>query len=288
MTRAVSTALDAAVFLLLVSAAAATLTLPTGSPAAPDATPGRTVVATTTASVHYSLAPGARAGPDERFPRTAGPEFRRHAHGSLAGLLADAAARNASVDGRSVDHAHDGFRRAVVAAVRNATGPRTRVRAAWRPFPGAGVEGRVTAGPAPPADARVASETLVLDSGAPDARKRAIRAANRSGYAGVADVVATATVRALVPPAGMRLALHGDYPVDRLARHRYRRLGRLFGADVSPAVARERPAPANANLRGALAARFERTLRTRFDSPAAAARAVRVGRVRIVVRRWSA
>lgn len=288
MTRGVSTALDAAVFLLLVSAAATTLTLPADSPASPDATPARTVVATTTASVNYSLAPGARAGPDDRFPRTGGPAFRRHARGSLAGLLADAAVRNASVDGRPVGHAHDEFRRAVVTAVRNATGPRTRVRAVWRPFPGAGVRGRVTAGAPPPADARVASETVVLDSGAPATRERAMRAANRSGYAGVARTVAAATVRALVPPDGMRLALHGDYPVDRLARHRYRRLGRLLGADVSPAVDNERPAPANADLRAALAARFERTLRNRFESPHAAARAVRVGRVRIVVRRWSA
>lgn len=290
MNRALSTALDVAVFLLLVSAAATTLTLPTGGTDAPDATPTRTVVATSTASVNYSLSPGARAADPgtTRFPRTDGPEFHRYAHGSLAGLLADVAVRNVSVDGRRVTHTAAGFARAVDDATENATTARTHVRATWRPFRGASIVGHATGGAPPPADADVAAETIVVDSGGPGTRARALRAANRSGFAGVARVTAAATVRTLVPADGMRLALHGDYPVDRLAAHRYRRLGRVLDANVSTAITGERPRIANAALRNALAARYESAMRARFDTPQAAARSVRVGRVRIVVRRWSA
>lgn len=288
MSRGLSTVVDVAVFLLLVSAAATTLTLPTEPTPVPDATPARTVVATTTASVTYSLAPGVRAA-TEGEPRgdTGSPEFRRYAHGSVGGLLADAAVRNVSIDGQPVTHTADGFVRAVAATTANATGPRTHVRATWRPFVGAALGGQVRAGTPPPADARVASETLVVDSGVTVRRERTLRAANRAGYAGVARVVAAATVRTLVPVDGMRLALHGDYPVDRLAEHRYRRLGVLLNANVSPAVADGRPGPANAALRASLAERFERAMRDRFETPQAAARAVRVGRLRVVVRRWS-
>jgi hypothetical protein len=289
VSRALSTVLDVTVFFLLVSAAATTLTLPTGSTPAPDATPARTVVATSTATVTYSLAPGARAASPTttQFPRTTGPEFHRYARGTLAGLLADVAVRNVSIDGQRVTHTTDGFGRAVGAATANATGPRTHVRATWQPFLGASVVGRATGGTPPPADAQVAASTLIVDSGVTDTRARARRAANRSGFVGVADVAAAATVRLLVPADGMRLALHGDYPVDRLAAHRYRRLGRLLDANVSAAVTQERPRPANAALRDALAARYEAAFRARFDTPRAAARAVQVGRVRIVVRRWS-
>lgn len=290
MRRGLSTVLDVAVFLLLVSAAATTLTMPADSTPMPDATPAWTAVATTTTTVEYSLTPGSEATTttEEGRPLEAGgPEFQRYAHGSVGDLLADAAVRNVSVDGRSVTHTADGYVRAVASATVNATGPRTHVRATWRPFVGASVVGRVTAGDAPSADARVASETLFVDSGVAVSRARTLRAANRSGYRGVARLAAAATVRVLAPLDGMRLALHGDYPVDRLAARRYRRLGTLLDANVSAAVNRGRPRPTNAALRGALAERFEQTMRARFDTPQEAARAVRVSRVRIVVRRWS-
>lgn len=291
MSRAVSTVVDATLFLLLVSAAAMAVAIPPDSLSTqtPDASGARTVVATTTASVDYSLAPGAQeAAPDLTvFPREQGPEFRRSAHGTLAGLVARATVRNVTVDGIGVTHTADGFEQAVANATADATTARTHVVGRWRPFSGASIVGRQTAGGPPPADARVGSETLSVDSGFSNARPAARRAANRSGYTGVAHVVANATVRGLLPPGEMRLALAGDYPVDRLAAHRYRRFGRLLGTDISGPLRREEVAVANRRLRRALAARFERTMRARFDSPQAAARSVRVGEVSIVVRRWS-
>lgn len=286
MTRGISTVLDAAVFLLLVSLAATTLVVPTGPAPAPSDEPAATVVARTTAAVDYSLAPGARGAPD-RFPRVDGT-FERHASGRLAALLARAAVRNATVDGTQLTRASDGYERAVAAAVGNATGPRTTVVAAWRPFPGAGVRGQVRAGATPPPDASVAAATLTVETRGGDARARALAAADRSGYAGVARVLAAATVRTLLPREGMANALAADYPTDRLAVRRYRRAGDLFGVHLDDAVVAGDAAAANDRLRAAVATRFERRLRAQFDSPSAAARRVRAGRVDIVVRRWSA
>lgn len=286
MSRGVSTVLDAAVFLLLVSLAATTLVVPLGATPTPASEQTATVVARTTATVDYSLAPGARGAP-ERFPTVDGT-FERHASGRLAALLARAAVRNTTVDGVQMTRASDGYERAVAAAVRNATGPRTTVVAVWRPVVDAGIRGRVQVGPTPPPGTSVATSTLMVGTRSGDARRRALAAANRSGYAGVARVTADATVRTLFPREGMANALAADYPTDRLAARRYRRAGDLFGLGVADAVAAGDAAAVNDRLRTVLADRFERRLRARFDSPSAAARHVRTGRVDIVVRRWSA
>jgi hypothetical protein len=288
--RAVSTLVDAAAFLLLVSAAVGTLTLPAVAPErAPAAGASAERLATVTANPHYSLAPGARAANDSlvAFEHTEGPEFDRVAHGSVASLLADAAVGNVTFDGRGLTHTGDGFERAVRTAARDATARRVRVRAVWTPYPGAPVRGVVTAGPRRPPDARVGVTTFAVDSGLPATRRRARDAARADGYEGVARVVARATVRGLFPPGEMRLALRGDYPVSALARYRYLRAGGLLDADVRGPVDETEPARANERLSRALAPRIERDLRERFETPAAAARVVRVGEVRIVVRRWA-
>jgi hypothetical protein len=283
VTRGVSTALDALLFLLLVSAAATTLALPAGPTTGPDADPAATVVSRSTASVDYRLTPRAD---DETFPRRdIGVE--RHARGRLAALLARAATRNATVDGQPITHTGDGLERAVATAVANATAPRTHVVAVWRPYESAAIAGRVTAGQPPPRDASVASRTLTVPTNAAGTREAALAAANRSGYEGVARVVADLTLAVLVPRDGMTGALAADYPTDRIAARRHHRLAALLGTDVSTAVDRGNASAANARLRTALVDRLEPTLRDRFASPTAAARAVQGGRVRIVVRRWS-
>jgi hypothetical protein len=287
--RAVSTLVDAAAFLLLVSAAVGTIVVSSPAPErAPSAAASAERLSTVTANPHYSLAPGARRANDSivAFDRTVGPEFERVAHGSVASLLADAAVGNATVDGRELTHAGDEFERIVRAETRNATTRRVRVRAVWTPYPGAPVRGVVTAGPRPPPDARVGVTVLPVDSGVLAVRERARSAARTAGYEGVAHVVARATVRGLFPPDRLRLALRGDYPVSALARYRYYRAGQLLGVPVERSIAAVEPTRANERLSRALAERMERDLRERFESPKAAARAVRTGEVRIVVRRW--
>jgi hypothetical protein len=293
-----SAVVDASLCLLLVSAAAITVVAAEppepGSAAVADAEGRADAVAaslaTRTASVNYSLAPGARRASrtDVRFPRVGGPEFRRYDHGSVAGLLADAAVATVSVGGRPLTHAHDDYARRVRDATRSATRePRVAVVAVWRPYPGASVRGRVAVGPRPPADATVHAATIAVPSGVPSARRAAANA-SPGGFDAVAAVIARRTVAGLFPPDELRYALRADYPVSALARHRYLRAGRLLDADVREPVASGRTRRANDLLTEALADRVERDLRREFDSPRAAARAVDVSRTTVVVRTWRA
>jgi hypothetical protein len=295
--RGVASLVDTALFLLLVSSAVVALAGPVAPPSSavtpasptPDAGVSLQRLETVTANPGYSLAPGARRADESlvRFPTERGPEFERFAHGSVASLLADAAVGNLTVDGRAVTHTSDGFERAMAAGARSATGPRVHVRAVWVPYPGAPVRGTLAAGHAPPPTTRVSTATATLDSGFPSARERALRAAERDGYAGVARVAANATARGLFPLGATGRALRGHYPVEALVRYRYRRLATFLGTSVEGPVRRHDPRVANDRLSRALAVTLERDLQTSFDSPRAAARLVAVGEVRLVVRRWS-
>lgn len=287
--RAVSTVLDVCLCLLLVGAAVATVAqVPTGPPPEDEADEAATVVATGTATVRYSLV----APPGVDRPRS-GPAFERVAHGRYTTLLADATVAALSVEGRRVTRTRAPF----VAGVRNATAGALanasvtgQVIARWRPYPDAPVGGTVVAGGAPPPDATVHAARTTVPSGAElddDAESDTFRE--------VAVAVARAMVARLFPRESTRLALAGDHPTDALVRHRYRRATGAFAAGergdpehVAGLAARRRVGAANEWLAGLLATRLERDLRARYDSPAAARRAVTVDRVTIVVRTWSA
>lgn len=293
-----STLLDATLCLLLVSAGTVAVSTVPGESGPAPATEGPAsadaraeTVATGTATVNYTLAPGARgtAGADVRFPTGEGPAFCRTAHGTLAALLADAAMGRVTIGGQRLTHARDdlaaGVRRTVHAAV---GGPRTQVVAVWSPYVGAPVRGRVTVGERPPPAADVRAATVVAASGAPTAGRRD-HGSGEGDYGTVARRAAARTVGTLFPPAAMRFALGADYPTDALVRRRYARAARLSNATgVRAHVRRGEVRAANRRLTAALALRMERDLRRTFDTPAAAWEAVSVGRVRIVVRRWSA
>ncbi len=286
-----STVLDAALCLLLVGASVGTLaavdqSATTDGP--PDADVQAETVATATATVNYTLAPGARraTGTDVAFPHTAGPEFERTTHGPLSGLLARAAIGRVAVDGERLTHARDDLAAGVRGAVRGAVGgARTQVVADWHPYRGAPVGGRVTVGSDPPPTADVDAARLAVGRGDPVGRERARRAATR-GYGPLARLVANRTVATLFPADEMSFALAADYPVSALVRHRYRRAAELTGADLGE-IEHDRVDEANGRLAAALATRLERDMATRFESPDAAAADVRVGEVRVVVRRWS-
>ena len=289
--RGISTVLDVALCLLLVSAAVATLALPTGDPAGrsdrPDAAATAGALDTGTTAVSYELSTGAVAGEAGGTP-TSG-ETERVAHGTYTELLAEAAVENATLDGRRLSNASTGFERRVGAAIGNATdatGARTQVRAIWVPYPGAPTMGVATAGETPPPRATVTAATTTVPSGFPRVRQRAHRAARRDGYAGVARVLAAATVTGWFPPSEVRLALAGDHPVDALLERRYQRTAAALGTSVDRSVAEGAPRQANTRLEPLLAERFERDLRDRYDAPVAAANAVRVGEVRVVVQTW--
>jgi hypothetical protein len=294
--RATSTVLDAALFLLLVGAAVATLTVPMGSHPGADvdgADETADVLATTTADVRYTLAPGARQARSEvvTFPRTGGPQFERTAHGTLASHLASAAVGNLTMNGVPVTHTRDDFERTVADATRNATRTRdhrTQVRAVWEPYDGAPLRGVVRIGPTPPPSADVHAATLTVNSGMPATRDRVRATANSTGnMSAVGEVVATSTVEGLFPPDETRRALLGDYPVAQLVTYRYERFGRLVETNVTAQVVANDATAANARLADSLGERLAADMRTRFESPGAAAANVSVDTVRLTVRTWS-
>lgn len=296
--RAVSTTFDVALALVLLAAAIVVLSGIPGDPGGPPdgdvADETAEVLATSTATIEYTLSPGARKTDRQlaRFPTREGREFERTAHGTLARLLGRAATGNVAIDGTEVTHAGDDFERGVADATAPAIGAaeaRVQVRAIWRPYPGAPVRGRMVVGNDPRPTADVHAATLTVPSGMGPARERATEAADRRGFEGVADVVAGATVRGLYPPGELALAMRGEQPVAPLERYRYRNAGWLLGVDLDPDAdpSREEIRRGNRKLAETLGDRFERDVRERYETPSAAARDVSVGTVEVTVRTWS-
>lgn len=292
--RAVSTVVDVAVCLLVVSAAVVTLAgapTPSADPAAGTAAETASVLGSTTATVEYSLGPDLRrADGDVTFPVTDGPALSRSANGTLAGLLAAAAVGNLTADGVRLSHVGAGFR----AAVRNATRPlvsgpdwRGQVIATWEPYRGSHLSGRVVVGPAPPSDVDVYTARLPVSTGFPAVGDEATATARDGGFAAVAATVADGVVAGLFPPERIRAQLQGPYPEGRLARLRYGEFASRYGVSPTGALDDRDVERANDRLRSAIADRVVTDLQAVFETPAAAANAVRLGTVTLTVRTWS-
>jgi len=290
--RAISTLVDTLVFLLLLGGAITTLVVGTAGlqPAADDrADETARVVATTTQTFEYELTPPDESNDGISYDHVDNASLQRTAHGTTAGLLGTAALSATTVDNERVTPASRGFERVVRNETNGVLSQRetaTAVTATWEPYADAPIAGTVQVGPEPPRSTDVHASTLTVDSGVDPVRERALDAARRNGYDGVARVVASAVVTGLFPPTETRVALHGDTPVNTLAAHRYRRIARLTNAprlDIDQSSVEQM----NRQLAGALADRLAHDVRQRFQSPTEAARAVSTGEVRIVVRTWS-
>jgi hypothetical protein len=290
-----SIVVDAALCLLLVSASVGTLVAAPGvdlggashTAATADERHAEAVaatLATTTASVNYTLAPGARhaAGGPVAFPTTEGPQFHRSSHDTLAGLLAGATVAGLSVDGRRLDHAGDDYRRAVRRRVADAVGSRVQVVAVWRPYAGASLGATFTVGPDPPTAASVRAATLTAPSGLSTAAGPPPRPPGDRTARALADRL----VAGLFPPDATRLALAGDHPTTSLVRHRYHRAATLLGADLGDSVTAD-PATTNVTrandlLATTLADRVATDRRTAGDPTGVTG----PGSVRLTVRTW--
>ena len=288
MSRATSTVVDVTVFLLFVGAAVAVVVngAAVEEPTAENPAAERTeLLATSTASVEYALVP---PGDPPPWTTNVTATHQRTAHGTLAELLAEAAVSRVRFDGHRLSRAGVGFERAVATTTRNRLherGRRTAVRARWDPYRGAPLDATIRVGERPPPGSDVDAATIAVPGPAPAVSERAQWAATQGGYRAVATVVAGAVVEGLFPPWQAQFALDGDYPADRLMASRYRRMGKLTRAgqlSVESAPASE----LNTRLTEALTDRFETDMRSRFDSPEAAARAVDTGNVTITVRTW--
>ncbi|MFB6091713.1 MAG: hypothetical protein ABEK02_01740 [Haloquadratum sp.] len=262
-------AVDAAVCLLLVSAAVAGLV---SVDRAPPVDPGRAdavadALATTTAAAEYSVATTPAGDDSSAADRTA--------RGTLAGLLARAA-----VTGEPLARVDTPLRRAVRETVRARTGATVRVDARWRPYPGAPVGGSIGVGPTPPSGG-VHAATLVVPTGV-----RPIPTSATVDFDALSVAVAERTVSVLVPAGPARVALRSDGPTAGAVHRRYARLSAATNTSLSGSLATEDAAAANRRLAAALAPAMAVDLRAAYDTPAAAAEAVSVSTVRIVVRTW--
>gem|GEM_PF-1303596 len=282
-----STVLDGVLCLLLVSAAVVTVT--TATPRAPagegNAPATASTLATTTASVNYSLTPRTETTsvdvPDEASAS------ERTAHGTLAGLLARVAVSRTTVGDERLWHVEEGFERAVVRAVRGAIRTNhTQITATWRPHRGSSVRGRVVIGDPPPRGRTVHAATLEAPSGLPSTRAAAVNAARARGANGTAAVVARSVVDGWFLPTRTRIAAGESSAAASLVRHRYRRAEQVLGVTHSSTLVDGGVDTANDRLATALAGRVEQDLRSRNASTVETAETVRVGHVRIVVRTW--
>lgn len=292
-------AIDAAVALLLISAAVGVVVTADQSPATPSDS-GRAdavadTLAATTASVNYSLASGVRelnrSGTGSNRTNWADtPEVERTAHGSLAGLLARATTATSGVVAadRHIDagvepltEARTGLERSVRDAVRARTGSGVRIDATWRPYPEAPVGGHVGVGPEPPADG-VHTATLVVPTGI-----EPIPATATVDFGWLGQAVADRTVQVLVPAGAARVTLRGDDPEATLLAHRYAQLAARTNTSLSEPLATEDTTAANARVVDSLGERMAADLERSYDHPSDAAEAVSVSSVRIVVRTWS-
>ncbi|WP_424000038.1 DUF7284 family protein [Haloarcula salina] len=288
MMRATSAVADVTVFLLLVGAATTVILSGASAehpPAANPAADQASMLAASTAHVSYNLTV---PDTDDRLPPEHADRHRRTAHGTVAQLLGEAAMSNVTVDGTRISTAGTGFESAVRSTARDrlgSPGRKTSVRVRWEPYPGAPISSEYRVGDRPPADANVRAATVTVPSGMENASAAARSAAVSRGYDGVATVVARCVVDGLFPPDRTRYALRGDYPADVLMQARYERTAELTGTTVAPE--HQSTSTMNRRLTAALARQLRVDMRSRFDSPVAAARAVRASEIRVTVRTWS-
>ncbi|WP_436927852.1 DUF7284 family protein [Halosimplex amylolyticum] len=290
--RASSTAFDTVIFVLLVGVAVGVLA---GVDARGDVDGNRVaeetadVLATSTAEVTYTrsvtVASSLLGGSESQSV-----SVTRTARGTHAELLAASAVSTPSLGGTSLFGTGGELRaesRAAAERVLHTREANLQVAVAWRPYPGSTLGSSFVVGDAPPRDADVSVATVTAASGLPNVTSEAQRAARRGGYGGVATAVSRSVVDGLFPESEMRAALYSEGPDRALTAHRYRRTSSVLGVET-PGLSHPRGVePANRKLTRALAKRLHADLRRRFETPEAAARAVRSHQVRLVVRTWS-
>lgn len=316
--RAISTVVDVTFALLLVSASIGVLAValtddePAHDPMQADRT--AETLASTTRTVEYTLHP---VDGESHFAGS-GYDYERSTHGTLTGLLADAAVTNAEFpDGGDADQyapdddtyltkAGRDFGRAVDGAVREAltsAGGDAHVVAVWTPYTDSAIRGRMVAGADLPAGVDTSTATLVVPSKLPALDEAEVERAYRvDEHAGVAELVAAAVVEGYFPTGETQLALERDGLGRALAVYRYQRMAEVVDHpdfETDPALATTDPHPvsrtqadaaaANAELQADLAATIREELQREFPGADAEriASAVSVGEVRITVTTWN-
>lgn len=244
--RGVSTAIDVALALLLVSASVVVVVSfynPSRPPAEPDAAEQTAeMLSATTLRVDYTLEPVRN---DDDFAAGTGTvtefvgggiqddELNRTAHGPVTDLVASAAVTRAEVDAnlggvdRRFSLAAEEFVDEMEGDVRDIlTRSETNAHlvAIWRPYEGSALEGRAAVGPEPPAGVDVSLVRMTVDNRFPTVSDDEIEARYDSeGLSGVANLTAEAMVRGYFDPQDEQLALERGGFEAAYAAYRYER-----------------------------------------------------------------
>jgi len=320
--RAVSTAVDAVLALLLVSAATAVLVTfagtddPDHDPMEARYTTETVASSTTNTTYHPERALGAYHGGDvydeTGYDRR---DLRRVTHGPILAQIADVAVTNVAFDpaelrdepgtGRLSDAAHE-YRGEVHGTLQtqlvNASF-RTHVAAVWEPIEGGPIMGEAEVGERPPAREDVSATTVTVPSGFPSARTAAAEAVQEpDDFDVLARVVAEEVIEGYFPALPSQRALEGG-GVDRdRTVYRYENMAAVLGLDADATETLQghlAPETANATaanelLIAALSAQLEAYLTP--DGPPKngplgdayrAAAAVSTGEVTVTVRTWT-
>lgn len=307
--RSVSTVVDVALAMLLISAAVGVMVVFLNDQGTPpnDQRVDRTAetLASTTVTVEYSI----ESVESEPLFNGSYPDsvFERQRYGSTLGLLVDAAVANVRVDDRPLTAESEGFGSAVQGNVRSVITPiegSVHVTAQWRPYPGANIVGMRKAGPEVPGDATVRVAALNVSSGFRPINDTLLSDTyNATGLSGVADLIANRTVRGYFPPAQMNKSLEQDGVERSLAVYRYQRLEDIvqdetsYDPDLKPNDTSNplsrigaNASKANYRLAKGLSRIVESDLNTRYGGTLTGpelADKVNLGRATVVVHLWN-
>lgn len=302
--RAVSTTADVALAMVFISAAMVVLAVYlTGGLAGHDpqtADEAAETVAGSTIAVEYDV-DGVRTA--STFDETAVEDpaaYERTRHGSIAGLVADAAVANATLWGDRPSATPDPYLAAVDGASRSQlVGAETRVfvRAIWRPWEGSDVQGVATAGPRPPRTGDVSSVTVTVSSDL-EVDEAAFRA-NYTDADATARLLGEAVVAHHFPRTESQRALQARGARRQFVVHRYRRFADVLGVgrqfdpdDHGTPLHRETADAGRANeiLAEAFAGRAlaRGGVPDRFDDVEDAREWLTAGTVHVTVQTWTA
>ena len=323
-TRAVSTVLDVALCLLLVSAAVGVLGVflaGEDDPAVDPETPDHAVslLGSTTISVEYDFDSLIEREPDAfddpaQYPAD---ERTRITHGPTAALLADATLSNTTADEGRLTHSGGDFETALEGPLIDELEPideQVAITTHWTPYEGAPLEAQTMVGPTPPPTADVSSVTMTVPSGmttdpetahgqaassptseAPHTSTATTAASTSTPttYDEVATLVATTIVTTHFEPTETEIALErGGLDRDRTLYQYTQFVATVDGIDerdleeplAQPTSDAER---ANEKLIEAMATDLESDLRDAFESPEDAKKALEMDEVTITVQVWN-
>lgn len=302
--RAINTVADVSLAIVVVTAAIALLaTAPGSEQPADDYDADRTaeVVSTATLAVPYSLAPVVSDMDLDSVDDNT--DLRRHSHGSVANLLADAAVSNLTVSGSSSHRRLTPMGEAYESAIEGRFQARfvgsnfeTNVTALWEPYEGNELRGTATVGEPIPPEREYSSVHLTVPSGFESVQNEALAAVEHdSDFPAVGRRVAEHLVRGYLPPLEAKRALESSGFERERTVYRYEQMASLVeGADPDDRELRRNlerdsaePFRINRYLVTHLAEQIADDLQSSYDSAATAAEAVSTGEVTIIVRTWN-